>query len=303
MRAALIVNPARKAATPATRAVQAASRLRGWDEPLVLQTTVPHPGQEQTWDALDADVDRIVVAGGDGTVRLVAGALAESGELTPLAIVPIGAANIVARNLGLYPRPLETAAVTALVGHTRPLTVSWVAYRRKTQPGDITPMLAVAGIGRDGEAVAATQPWLKQNAGWLAYAATGARQALRPAIPMKVTIDDGEPETVRAWSVLAANLPRVPMGVVVFPGAKVGSETMQVLQVRLKNPGDWLPVAVKGLTHHAAPVPAPALNYSSARQLTVEPGRPMPVQIDGDVVPDVAVMSVTVQPEAVYVVV
>ena len=301
MRAALIVNPSRKAAAPATRAVQAASRLRGWDEPLVLETTVAHPGQEQTWDALDAGVDRIIAAGGDGTVRLVAGALAESGELTPLGIVPTGTANITARNLGLYPRPLETAAVTALVGHTRPLTVSWVAYRRKTQPGDITPMLAMAGIGRDAEAVAATQPWMKR-AGWLAYAATGGRQALRPAIPMKVTIDDGEPETVRAWSVLAANLPRVPMGVVAFPRAEVGSDVMQVLQVRLKNPGDWLPVAVKGLTNHTASVPAPALNYSSAKQLTVEPGRPMPVQIDGDLVPDVAVMSVTVQPEAILVV-
>ena len=299
MRAALIVNPALKAATPAIRAVQAAGRLNGWDGALVLQTSVEHPGQEQTWAALDAGVDRIVVAGGDGTVRLVAGALAESGELTPLAIVPTGTANIVARNLGLYPGPLETAAMTALTGGRRPLTVSWVAYRRNTQAGDITPMLAVAGIGRDAEAVAATQPWMKR-AGWLAYAATGARQALRPAIPMKVTIDDGAPETVRAWSVLAANLPRLPMGVVAFPGAEVGSDTMQVLQVRLKNPGAWLSVAAKGLTKLS--VPAAALNYSAARQLTVEPGRPMPVQIDGDVVPDVAAMSVTVQPSAIFVV-
>ncbi|MCL2489712.1 MAG: hypothetical protein FWF36_03150 [Propionibacteriaceae bacterium] len=300
MRAALIANPNLKAATAAIRAVRAASRLKGWDEPMVLQTTTEHPGQEQTWDALDADVDRIVVAGGDGTVRLVAGALAESGELTGLGIVPIGAANIVARNLGLYPGPLETAAMTALTGRRRPLSVSWVAFRRKAQSGDITPMLAVAGIGRDGEAVAATQPWMKRRGGWMAYAATGARQALRPAIPMKVTIDDGPAEMIRAWSVLAANLPRVPMGVVAFPDASPGARSMQVLQVCLKNPAEWVPVAVKGLTHHDAPVSA--LKYCKAERLLVEPGRPMPVQIDGDLMPDVAAMSVTLQPAAIYVV-
>ncbi|MCL2653899.1 MAG: hypothetical protein FWD63_08970 [Propionibacteriaceae bacterium] len=300
MRAALIVNPNLKAAAPAVRAVRAASRLKDWDEPLVLQTTVARPGQEQTWDALDASVDRIIVAGGDGTVRLVAGALAESGELTGLGIMATGAANIVARNLGLYPGPLETAAMAALTGRRCPLSVSWVAFRRKAHAGDITPMLAVAGIGRDGEAIAATQPWMKRNGGWLAYAATGARQALRPAIPMKVTIDDGPTETVRAWSVLAANLPRLPMGVVAFPGAAPGSDAMQVLQVRLKNPAEWLPVAVKGLTHHDASVPA--LSYSPAQRLMVEPGRPMPVQIDGDLVPDVAAMSVTLQPAAIFVV-
>jgi len=299
VRAALIVNPNLKSATPAIRAVRAASRLKDWAEPLVLQTTPDHAGQEQTWDALDAGVDRVIVAGGDGTVRLVAGALAESGELIAMGIVPTGAANIVARNLGLYPSPLETAAMTALTGRRRPLSVSWVAFRRKTQSGDITPMLAVAGIGRDGEAIAATQPWMKRRAGWLAYAATGGRQALRPAIPMKVTIDDGTTETVRAWSVLAANLPHLPMGVVAFPEASPGNDTMQVLEVRLKNPGDWLPVAVKGLTHHDASVPA--LKYSSAQRLMVEPGRPMPVQIDGDLVPDVAVMSVTLQPAAIFV--
>jgi len=300
VRAALIVNPVRKAATSATRAVRAACRLNGWDEPLVLQTTVERPGQAQTWDALDAGVDRIIVVGGDGTLRLVAGALAESGELTGLGIVPIGAANIVARNLGLFPGPVETAAMTALTGRRRPLSVGWVAYRRKTQDGDITPMLAVAGIGRDAEAVAATQPSMKRRAGWLAYAATGGRQAFRPAIPMKVTIDDGPAETVRAWSVLAANVPRLPMGVVAFPGASLDGDAMRVLQVRLRNPGDWLPVAIKGLTHHDAPVAA--LHYSSAQQLMVEPGRPMPVQVDGDVIPDVAAMSVTVQPSAVFVV-
>jgi len=48
---------------------------------------------------LDEPGELVIVAGGDGTVAKVAAALA--GRLTPLAILPVGTANNIARSLGL----------------------------------------------------------------------------------------------------------------------------------------------------------------------------------------------------------
>ena len=41
----------------------------GWSDVLWLETTEDDPGQGRTAEALDAAVDRVIVAGGDGTVR------------------------------------------------------------------------------------------------------------------------------------------------------------------------------------------------------------------------------------------
>lgn len=301
MRVALIVNPATRDAGRAIRATLAASAHHGWAPPLLLTTTVDQPGGEQAAKAIAEGVDRIVVAGGDGTLRHVAGALASRSSTVPIGIMPVGAGNIVALNLGLRSRGLDAAAEAAITGGIHPLSVGWVECRRGGEWAPETPMLAVAGIGRDAQAIAATRPWLKRRTGWLAYAEAGARHALRPSVPMTVSLDEGEATAVHAWSVLVANLPRLPMGAVAFPGTAPGGRTMRVLQVRLRHPAQWGAVAVKGLTR--LPVAAPALYYDDAGRVLVEPSRALPVEIDGDLVTGVEAMRVRLQPRAVNVVV
>ena len=69
----------------------------------------------------------MVVVGGDGTVRQVAGALAGSG--VPLGIVPTGTANLFARNVGL-PARLSAQVSTALTGTPTRSDVGWARFRR-----------------------------------------------------------------------------------------------------------------------------------------------------------------------------
>lgn len=89
-----------------------------------ITTTLIHFGEERPgapgWkaalvDALAQGSERVFVLGGDGTVLAVAEALVD--QAAPLAIVPLGTANLLARDLGI---PLEpAAAVDALTDLTR----------------------------------------------------------------------------------------------------------------------------------------------------------------------------------------
>jgi diacylglycerol kinase family enzyme len=78
----------------------------GWADTLWLETSADDPGRGMTKEAVAAQVDLVIGAGGDGTVRVVADGLAGSG--IPMGLVPAGTANLLARNLDL---PLEDAAV------------------------------------------------------------------------------------------------------------------------------------------------------------------------------------------------
>ena len=62
--------------------------------------------KDDDWKAvLEFRADLVVVAGGDGTVARVAKRMA--GRRTPLALLPSGTANNIARSLGLLERPFE----------------------------------------------------------------------------------------------------------------------------------------------------------------------------------------------------
>ncbi len=88
---------------------QLEAALRGLDLTTVslpFPAVVEDPARRAELDAhLDAGVRRVVVLGGDGTVHSVAALLL--GRDVPLGIVPLGTANLLARDLGL---PLEPEA-------------------------------------------------------------------------------------------------------------------------------------------------------------------------------------------------
>ncbi len=98
--------------------------------------------------ALADGVERIVAAGGDGTVRSIAFRLL--GRETALGILPMGTAMYVARSLGI-PLELEKAAAILASGSVRRVDVGYVGEQ---------PFLEVATIGLAadaGEAAAMAQ--------------------------------------------------------------------------------------------------------------------------------------------------
>jgi diacylglycerol kinase (ATP) len=113
----------------------------------------------------------VIACGGDGTFNEIVNGLA--GSRVPLAVLPAGTANVLAKELAL-PWNIERAA--ALVAGSR---LRRIALGLAVSGDEATPpryFLSVGGAGPDGAIVHALDLGLKQRAGVLAYWAEGFRQ-------------------------------------------------------------------------------------------------------------------------------
>ena len=301
-RVVAVLNPASRRFAEARAHLTRGVRALGWADPTIHTTTPDSPGAAAARSALDAGADLVVVGGGDGTVREVAGVLA--GTATTLGIIPLGTANLFARNLDLSMRGLGRAVHVALTGHVRAVDVGAASWRevRDGETGPPSPeriFLVVAGLGHDAATVLGTRPEFKESLGWLAYIESGVRHLAHPALSMQMSVDGRPLRSVETWCVLAGNCGRLPGGVRVFPDARLDDGVLDTLEVPITSLTQWASVALQGVLRLRSEVPA--LRYGTARRLWVIPDAPAPLQLDGDVIPAVADLRVRVLPHALRV--
>ena len=139
--ACVVVNPSKPRVTAAVRALlEGELREAGYAGPVWLETSVSEPGMMQARLALAAGARLVVAAGGDGTVRSVAAGLAGTGA--QMGIVPLGTANLAARNLGVPVGDARAAARVVAHGINLPADLAWVRTEPWSDPGalpDPTP--------------------------------------------------------------------------------------------------------------------------------------------------------------------
>lgn len=275
MRSALVINPAKGGWERALDAVTDATGEAGWPEPAVHLTTRAETGHAQASAAIEDGAEVVIAAGGDGTVRAVAHAVA--GTPAQLGVVPTGTANLLAHNLGV-PADVRAAATTVVTGGARSIDLGLA--RLDDEARDL-PFVVLAGMGHDAATVAATRPGLKDRIGWPAYLAPAARSALRRPVAVTVRHDDLPERAVLAWSVLAANCSRVRAGVAIAPGGLLDDGLLDVLEVTVRRPDQWLGVAAKGALGWARDVGG--LQTHASREVTVTSEEQLYVQLDGDV--------------------
>ena len=151
-------------------------------------------GMDELESAVSSGADRVVVAGGDGSIAPVAAAAGAAG--LPLAVVPSGTANDFARRLGL-PDDLVAACRLAVRGTLlRPLELGWM--------NDERPFVNVASAGLPAPAARRARSW-KDRLGPLAYG-VGAVSAGLSARPLAclVECDGRELLAGEAWQVTVA---------------------------------------------------------------------------------------------------
>ena len=216
--------------------------------------------------AREGTFDAVVAAGGDGTVHDVAEGLV--GGATPLGIIPLGTANVFAREIGLpfAPQPLAEALVG---GDTRAIPLGEVNGR---------PFLFVVGIGFDAEAVrhfeAAGTRWLGQaGLAWPVLHAlfSGAGAKLR------VRTDRGEAEA--AW-VIVTRARHYAGGLLLAPRAGLERTDMHVARFAGAGPLarlHQLSALATGLARFD-----PTIAVEPAERVSIEGDAAVPVQIDGE---------------------
>src|SRR5271155_2868657 len=120
----------------------------------------------------------VIACGGDGTLNEVVNGLAghQNGHRVPLALLPGGTANILAKELDI-PWDVPRATKKILNGEVREIALGLATPLE--QPERKKYFLSVAGAGPDGMIVYSIDLDLKARVGILAYWWQGAREAFR----------------------------------------------------------------------------------------------------------------------------
>lgn len=124
----------------------------------------------------------VIACGGDGTLNEVVNGLVNfgNGERVPLALLPAGTANILAKELGL-PWNIPRAAQRLIDGEVREIALGLATPLE--QPERKRYFLSVSGAGPDGMIVYSIDLNLKARVGVLAYWWQGACEVLRYKYP------------------------------------------------------------------------------------------------------------------------
>jgi YegS/Rv2252/BmrU family lipid kinase len=251
------------------RRCQQAAAARGC-EPVFLETTVDDHGLGLTREAVAAGAGLNFAAGGDGTVRACGQALA--GTQVPLAILPMGTANLAARALGV-PARLAAALATGFGSSERRIDLA---------VADGMTFAAMAGIGLDAAVVSATPQVLKAGLGWLAYAGAGVMRLPGRGDGFTVRLDEGEPFTIRARSVVAGNAGLLPGGFLLLPAARLDDGLLDVGILAPTGLPGWIRVAHRVVTasHHDDQ----QLTRLRARRIEITADRELPREVDGEII-------------------
>ena len=166
-------------------------------------------------EAVKKSPSLIIAAGGDGTFNEIVNGIA--GSEIPMAILPLGTTNVLAKELGL-PETVDDALEVALNG--TPKTVSLGKIYITCHSSLVTRyFLLMAGIGFDGEAVFRINETIKKISGKGAYIFSGLK-TLSAFNPDKLILDmDGK--TYTGYSVIISKVAKYGGNFKITPNARL----------------------------------------------------------------------------------
>jgi diacylglycerol kinase (ATP) len=293
-RAAVVYNPTKVDIRKLKKIVAQTEESAGWGKTHWFSTSEEDPGQGATRRALAVKADVVMAAGGDGTVRAVAEALRGSG--VPIALLPSGTGNLLARNLGLPLGSLEHSAADAFFGADRPIDLGISEITREGGEVQENVFLVMAGLGLDARMIALTDSRLKKAVGWLAYVDAGMRAlpSLRP-VKLRYSVDDGAERQLSVHTILIGNCGALPGGILLMPDAKPDDGLFDIAALRPQGRLGWLRVWNKITWENGVLRKTAAgrkiidlsrdvkdVSYFQCRSLRITVDEPQAFQLDGD---------------------
>ncbi|WP_420345289.1 diacylglycerol/lipid kinase family protein [Pelagibius sp.] len=253
----------------------------------VRPTTGPGDAGHFAAEADVQDHDLVVAAGGDGTINEVVNglvALTPPERRPPLAVLPLGTANVLAAELGLQIVPRQIARVIA-GGAVRPVSLG----RTEGPDGQGRVFSLMAGAGFDARVVEGLDLRLKRLIGKGAYVVESLHQMCRrQPPPLQVTVD-GVP--YEAASVVVSNARFYAGRYLLAPDARIDEPRFHVCLFRYGDAFNTLRYAL-ALQRDRLPV-SRGFEIVSGQDIRIEGEGRAPLQADGDIV---ARLPVTIRP-------
>jgi diacylglycerol kinase (ATP) len=276
VRTCVIFNPAAKG--------EKAQRFRKFlgtieKECTLIQTTGIGAARTLAAQAVRDGFERIVAAGGDGTLNEVVNGIgdADAFDSTALGLLPLGTVNVFAREL-MISRDMESAWKIIRAGHTTRIDLGLVSFSAKSGLQQ-RYFAQLAGAGLDARAVELVHWPLKKRIGPLAYIVAGL-SALRERAP-EIAIETNGFSTTGKF-VLVGNGRLYGGQFKIFPAADLRDG---VLDLCVFPNASWFTLA------KCAPqlllrgtLPASASECLRAEKFTLTSRENVPVELDGELV-------------------
>tara|TARA_R100000365_G_scaffold3283_1_gene10557 strand:- start:1633 stop:2598 length:966 start_codon:yes stop_codon:yes gene_type:complete len=259
-----------------------------------LEVTIdadPHtPLSDRIRNAVDSDADTIIAAGGDGTVTALATAIIHSDK--NLAILPLGTANLLARDLGM---PLDLDEAIGALRDMEPLAidvseVNGTIFLHKAVIG-VIPELAAGREYIRGQGFSA-------KIGFIRYFFRRISRARRLAL--EITTGEGRSRIERVQAIaVASNAYDEGLGRF-FHRDKLDTGLLTIYVLRHLRAGDVFRLATGMLAGHWRDYDA--LDISTARSVTIRSKKPrLQLMIDGEVQSMEAPLRFKIYPRALSV--
>ena len=292
-RVAAIVNPAAGRRRGAELRARARDRLRQLFPGLTIEET-EGPGHAAELARRCSGFELVIIVGGDGTVREVACGLVHSPA--DIAVVPVGSGNDFCRTLGI-PADVDAACCVARDGAARVIDIA-----RLVHDAGRKLFVNAAGFGFDAQVVAETRR-LSRLRGLPLYLAAVLRAVRRYECPVATIRTDGREWRQPVLLIAAANGRYYGGGMRIAPDALPDDGRLDVCIIDAVGRLTILrrlPRFVRG-THGKLP----EVTFLRTPDLELEFARPVPLQLDGDLVdpPPSGRIRIEVVPRALRVVV
>ncbi len=270
MNVSLVVNPA--AGRNTARSLDRVTSL------LQKNTSLSTFITEKQGDALEFSkglkkTDRLIVAGGDGTINEVINGLLSSDDpetrQVPLSIIPMGTANVLAMELGI-PDDIEGAVHRILSGSVKKISLGRINGRYFS---------LMAGIGFDAETVRGVKHGvIKKISGKLAHVVSGIKVLMhhRPTLIRVMTPE----KEIKGYTVIICNAKCYGGPFYITPEASITDDHLDICVFQGRTRADLLRFIIGVLRQKH--LDFKDVEYLNATEMEIRSDSTVHVQIDGE---------------------